>query len=486
MMRRVLLVIACLAYATRASGQPINPADYLPLGQGFQWQYERIAGSGPSDLHLEVTDVTVAESGTRYFIEVPSNAGNLGLRLEYATDGSLRLRAVQADLNELLDDLPLDPSATADVQFMPPVLLGAASLVLGNAVVQTPVDTVFDADLQTNIGQVDLDVHSTGTITASWDPASSPTGVPAGSFADVVMLSLDVSLTFSENTFDTEGTVNEHIVGVLARGVGFVQLQVGDATYGLVRAIVNGVPIGDFPQYEDIVGLAFTVVPSLISLNGRALGEASSGNVALHDIRLSQTVYGKGQLDAVLDHPSATGVPVSIDGPIKSKKDGTGHVKLEGKTKVGDQKITFNAKQPLDPTSTSFDLTAKVGKTKVVIPIGIVPVVSGDVRVSFDGFVDESADPGSTRKLVSNGRLRIGEVEYAIVAKEKLTVKKDGTHKHVYNIKPVEKDDKTVVHVEATATSAADFSIFKLKPTLYKREVKKKDVSGIVADVVQP
>jgi hypothetical protein len=482
---RVLLVIACLADAMRASGQPIQPADYLPLGQGFQWQYERIGGSGPSDLHLEVTDVNVADSGTRYFIEVPSDGVNLGLRLEFATDGSLRLRAVQADLNELLDDLPLDPSATADVQFMPPVLLGAASLVPGSAVVQTPVDTVFDADLQTNVGQIDLDVHSTGTITASWDPAASPTVVPAGSFPDVVMFSLDVSLTFSEDVFDTQGTVNELITGVLARGVGFVQLQVGDTTYALDRAIVNGVPIGNFPQYEDIVGLAFTVAPPLISLDGRALGEASSGNVALHDVRLSQTVYGKGQLNAVLDHPAATGVPISIDGPIKAKNDGTAHVKLDGKTKVGDQKIKFNAKQPLDTTSTTFDLTAKVGKTKVVIPIGIVPVVSGDVRLSFDGFVDQSADPGSTRKLVSNGRLRIGEVEYPIVAHEKLKVKKDGSHQHTYNVKAVDKDT-TVVHVEASATSAADFTISKLKPTLYKREVKKGSLSGITADVVQP
>ena len=45
--------------------QAINPADYLPLGQGFQWQYERVAGSGPSDLHVEVADVNVTvDAGT--------------------------------------------------------------------------------------------------------------------------------------------------------------------------------------------------------------------------------------------------------------------------------------------------------------------------------------------------------------------------------------------------------------------------------------
>jgi hypothetical protein len=43
-----------------------------------------------------------------------------------------------------------------------------------------------------------------------------------------------------------------------------------------------------------------------------------------------------------------------------------------------------------------------------------VPVVSDDVRLSFDGFVDQSAQAGSIRKLDSNGRLSLGDVEYAM------------------------------------------------------------------------
>jgi hypothetical protein len=482
---RVPVLIACLlASATRASAQSIAPADYLPLAQGTQWQFERVAGSGPADLHLEVTDVEVADTGTRYFISVPLDDANVGFRLEFATDGSLRLRAVKADLNELLDDLPLDPSATADVQFSPPVLLGAASLVPGSAVVQTPIDEVFDADLTTNIGQVDLDVHATGTITATWDPATSPTVTPAGSFPDVVSLAIDMSLTFFEDVFDTDGTVNGRITAVLARNVGFVELDVDGTHYALDRAIVNGMPIGNFPQYEDIVGLAFTV-PPLICLDRRALGEASGGGITLRDIRLSQTLYGKGQLDAVLDQPPATGVPISIKGPTKAKADGTMHVKLEGKTTILDQKAKLLVKQLLDPTSTTLELSVKVGKTATVIPIGIVPVVSGDVRISLDGLVDQSADPGNERTLLSNGRLLLGEIEYPIVAKEKLKVKKDGTHKHSYKFKTTD-NDTVIVNAEATSTNAADFTFSKLKPKLFKREFGKSKVSGITAEVVQP
>jgi hypothetical protein len=481
---RGLAVLVCLAGATGASAQTIRPMDYLPLGQGAQWQLQRVAGSGPADLHLEVTDVTVADSGTRYFVEIPGSAGNLGLQLEYTTDGSLRLRSVEGDLNEALDGLPLDPSATADVSFMPPVLLGAATLVPGSASVTTPVDTEFDADLETNIGSVDLDVHTTGTITATWIPAPSPAVTPAGSFSDVVGFGLDASLTFSENTFDTTGNVKLHLDAVLARGVGFVQITVDDTTYALVRAIVNGAPIGDFPQYEDIVAMSFTM-PPVIVLNGRALGEASSGDVKLHDARLSQTIYGRGQLDAVLDLPAATGVPVSISGPTKAKGDGTLMVDLEGKTKVGDQKVKFHAKQRLDPTSTSLPLTVKVGKTSTVVPIGIVPIVTGNVRISLDGLVDQSAQAGSERKLACNGRLFLGDVEYQIIAKEKLKVKKDGTRKRTYNFKPTDKDVMTV-HAEATSTSAADFTFSKVKPTVFKHEVKNSKVSGVAAEVVEP
>ena len=481
---RALAVLVCLAGATRASAQAISPADYFPLGQGAQWQLQRTAGSGPSDLHLEVTDVTTADSGTRYFMEVPGSAGNLGLRFEYATDGTLRLRSVEGDLNQVLDDLPLDPSATADVAFMPPVVLGPATLVPGSTVVQTPIDTEFDADLDTNVGSIDLDVHATGMITATWNPVAGPVVTPAGSFSDVVGLTLDVSLNFFEDTLGSDGNVRITIDAVLARGVGFVQATTEGTTYALVRAIVNGMPIGDFPQYEDIVAMSFTM-PPVIVLNGRALGEASSGDVKLHDARLSQTIYGRGQLDAILDVPAATGVPVSISGPTKAKGDGTLMVDLEGKTKVGDQKITFVAKQRLDPTATSLPLKIKVGKTSTVVPVGLVPIVTGAVRISLDGLVDQSAQAGNERKLACNGRLFVGDVEYPIIAKEKLKVKKDGTRKRTYNFKPTDKDVMTV-HAEATSTSAADFTFSKVKPTVFKHEFKGSTVSGVAAEVVEP
>src|SRR5262245_2289412 len=153
---RALAVIVCLAVATTVSAQTIRPVDYLPLSQGAQWQFEKVTGSAPTNLHVEVTDVNVTDTGTRYLLEVPLSDLDVALRLEYATDGSLRLRAVMADLNKLLDGLPLDPSATADVMFSPPVLLGDAMLVLGSATVQTPVDTQFNADLDSNIGHVSL------------------------------------------------------------------------------------------------------------------------------------------------------------------------------------------------------------------------------------------------------------------------------------------------------------------------------------------
>jgi hypothetical protein len=124
-----LAAIVCFGMCSGVSAQTIRPVDYFPLALGSQWQYERVTGSGPSNLHLEVTQVTMADTGTRYFIDVPLADLDLGLRVEYATDGSLRLRAVKADLNKLLDGLPLDPSATADVQFSPPVLLADSMLV---------------------------------------------------------------------------------------------------------------------------------------------------------------------------------------------------------------------------------------------------------------------------------------------------------------------------------------------------------------------
>ena len=479
-----LALMSCLFAASPATAQPISPADYLPLGQGAEWQFERASGSGRSKLRLEVTDVNVTDTGTRYAIAIPVDDVQLGMRLEFATDGSLVLRAVTIDLNELLDDLPFDPGATGDLQFQPPVLLGAASLVPGSAIAETPVNTDFTAELDTDIGDVSVDVHVTGAVTSTWDPAPSAAVTPAGTFTDVVVLTLDIALTFSEDDFDSDAAVNERISFALARDVGFVQVGTGDSTYALIRAVVNGIPIGDFPQYEDIVGLAF-VVPPVISLHGRALGNASSGDILLHDIRLSQALQGKTQLDAILDHPAATGVPVSIHGPAKARGDGRLKVDLKGKTVILDQKVKFHVQQLVDPGSTTLELTAKVGGASVVIPIGIEPVVSGDIRVSLDGLVDQSTATGSERTLVSDGRLFVGEVEYPIVAKEKLKTKKDGTRSRTYKIKPTG-NDTVVVHAEATSTSAADFTITKLKPTLFKRAVPKSQVSGITATVVAP
>jgi hypothetical protein len=481
---RALVLVAWLVFAPRVSAQPINPRDYLPLGEGAEWQLKRVAGSGPSNLHLEITDVNVTDTGTRYVFDIPVDDVHLGMRLEFATDGSLVLRAIEIDLNELLDDLPFDPGATGDLQFTPPVLLGPALLVPGSAVFETRVDTEFTANLDTSIGDAEVDVQTKGTLTSTWDPAASPAVTPGGSFADVVALAIDFSLTFTEDVFDSDASVNERIAFVLARDVGFVEVRIGDSSYVLERAIVNGIPIGDFPQYEDIVGLAFAV-PPMISLHGRALGDATGGDIVLHDIRLSHALDGKAQLDAVLDHPSVTGVPVSIHGPAKARGDGRLNVELKGKTVIVDRKVKFHVKQLVDPTSTTLELTAKLGDASVVIPIGIEPAVSGDVRVSLDGLVDQSADAGSERTLVSEGRLLIGEVEYPIVVKEKLKVKKDGTRSHTYKIKPAG-DDTVVVHAEATSTSAADFTITKLKPTLFQRAVPKSEVSGVTAEVVQP
>jgi hypothetical protein len=480
----MLALIACLAGAPRARAQAISPADYLPLAEHAEWQLDRVSGSGKSKLRLEVTDVNVTDTGTRYVIDVPVDDVHLGMRLEFATDASLVLRAVTIDLNELLDDLPFDPGATGDLQFQPPVLLGTASVVPGSAVAQTPVDTEFNAELDTDIGDVSVDVQVTGAVTSTWDPATSPTVTPAGSFDDVVTLALDIALRFSEDEFDSDETVEERVGFVLARGVGFVQVQSGDSTYALNRAVVNGVPIGNYAQYEDIVGLSFAV-PPVISLDGRARGNASSGDFVLHDIRLSHTLQGKAQLDAVLDHPTATGVPVSVGGPTSAKKDGRLKLDLTGKTVVLDQKVKLHVKQIVDPTSTTLDLTAKIGGTSVVIPIGIEPVVSGDVRISLDGLVDQSTGSGGERTLTSDGRLLLGDVEYPVVAKEKLKTKKDGTRARTYKFKPTG-NDTVVVHAEATSTSAADFTVTKIKPTLFKLAVPKSQVTNVVPTVVQP
>src|SRR4029077_9072435 len=68
--RAACLVLAG-ALASRASAQTIAPADFLPLGAGAQWLYERGSGSGPTQVRLNVVDVNQADSGTRYLVEVP-------------------------------------------------------------------------------------------------------------------------------------------------------------------------------------------------------------------------------------------------------------------------------------------------------------------------------------------------------------------------------------------------------------------------------
>lgn len=482
-LRWIILVIASGALAARASAQAIAPADFLPLGPGAQWLFERATGTGPTQVRLEVIDVNEASSGTRYLLEVPFEGVSTRLRLEFATDGRLLLRALEAQLNEILEDVPFDPEATADVQFDPPALLGEPMLVPGSAVTQTPVDTELDADLDTGIGSVDLDIHVTGTITATWEPAE-PIDTPAGRFDDVVRLVVDLNLRFSEDVFDSDVTVTERIDGVLARGVGFVQLRLGDATYGLLRAVIDGRPIGDFPQYEDLVGLAF-MVPPVLALDGRASGEAAVGDLVLHDIRLAHALYGRASLDAVLDHPTVTGVPIHVEGKAAARKDGGLTLELAGKAVVVDRKVNLKVKQRLYPGETTIGLIVKVGDTKTTIPITVAPVPAGAVHVSLDGFVDTSAGSGSERKLSSEGLLRLGDIAYPITCKETLKVKSNGVNKRSYKFRQTG-NDKVVIAVEATSTSAADFTVTSLEPTLFKLGIGKKKVSGLAVEVVGP
>jgi hypothetical protein len=478
------VAVAVVTLARIAAAQSIAPGDYVPFAEGAEWQYEKVSGDGPTNVHLEMTNVSVADTGTRALLSIPIQGLNLALRIELANDGRLLLRAIKADLDELLDDLPLDPTATADVQLDPPPVLGEALLVPGSAVTETPVDEIFDADLKTNVGDVDLDVHATGSITARWDPVAGPVVVPAGTFTDVVGFTIDIALRFAEDEFDSAGTLNVRVGGVLARDVGFIQLDLDGPDYALVRAVLDGTPIGDFPQYEDILGLTFTIPPT-IALHDRALGESASGDLVLHDVRLAQTLTGKAQLDALVDTPSASGVPFTIDGPTTARNDGTLKVAMDGKVTIGAEKVKLTVQQRLDPTATTLDLTAKVNGVTTIIPVGIAPVVSGDVEIRVDGFVDASANPGSERKLSSNGTLRIGEVTYPIVARENLTVKKDGSRKRVYKFKTTD-TEKLVVEVQATSTSAADFTVTKVTPTLFKLAIKNKHVTNVVADVVAP
>src|SRR4029453_6349581 len=95
---RVLALIPWLVAAPRVSAQSISPADYLPLGQGYEWQLNRVSGSGKDKVRLEVTDVNATDTGTRYLIDMPVDDVHLGMRLELPTDGSPVLRAVPIDL----------------------------------------------------------------------------------------------------------------------------------------------------------------------------------------------------------------------------------------------------------------------------------------------------------------------------------------------------------------------------------------------------
>jgi hypothetical protein len=118
-----------------------------------------------------------------------------------------------------------------------------------------------------------------------------------------------------------------------------------------------------------------------------------------------------------------------------------------------------------------------------VIPIGLVPVVSGDLRVSFDGFVDQSAKPGSKRKLVSNGRLRLGEVEYPI-AKETLTVKKTAAARRVQ--RQASRQGQDGRPRRGHGDQCRGLHDFEGEGDAVQRSVKKANVGGVTAEVVEP
>lgn len=472
-----------VVFATRASAQTIAPADYLPLAATPQWLLELVQGNGPGKLRMDVVDVNPVDTGTRYVLEVPIEEITNELRLEITNDGQLLLRALTVDLTKVVEDLPFDPEATAELQLTPPAVLGEAALVPGSAVTTTPVNTEIHAELDTSIGDTDLDIDVTGSITATWSP-TGPVDTAAGSFADVVMLTLAFDLRFFEDDFDSDVTVKDTVDFVLARGVGFVQARIDDTTYRLLRALVGAQTYGEFTQYEDIVGLHFTV-PPLLTLDGRADGEAVSGDLALHDVRLSHTIYGRATLDAILDHPAVTGVAIHVEGKGKARKDGALQVEMDGKTVALDQTVKLNVKQRVDATSATLDLVLKVGKTKATIPIAIQPVAAGTVDIAIDGFVDQSTGTGKTRKLASEGVLRLGDLDYPLACSETLELKNNGQRKHTYQFRQAG-SDKVVLSATATSTSAADFTIKSFEPKLFKLEIPKKQVTGLVADVVEP
>jgi hypothetical protein len=479
----LLLLIACWVPTPRAFAQAIAPEDYLPLGADPEWLLELAQGNGPSKLRIDVIDVNEVETGTRYVLEVPIQDITNKLRLEITNDGQLFLRSLTVDLTKVVEDLPFDPEATAELQLDPPALIGDAQLVPGNATTTTPVDTQLHAELDTSIGDVDVDVNVTGSLTATWSP-TIPVDTAAGIFSDVVVLSLAFDLRFVENDFDSDVTVNETIEFVLARDVGFVQAGTGNTIYRLLRAVVGGQTYGDFTQYEDIVGLHFTV-PPLLTLDARADGEAVRGDLALRDILLTHTLYGKAFLDAILDHPAVTGVAIHLEGKGKARADGALNVVMDGKAFVFDEKVTLKVKQLVDATSTTLDLLLKVGKTKATIPIPIHPLPAGTVDITIDGFVDQSTGTSKTRQLESEGVLRLGDLAYPLACSEKLELKNNGQRKHIYKFRQ-SGNDKIVLKATATSTSAADFTFKAFKPKFFRLAIPKADVTEFEADIVEP
>ena len=105
----------------------------------------------------------------------------------------------------------------------------------GSATTTTPVDTQLHAELDTSIGDVDVDVNVTGSLTATWSP-TIPVDTAAGIFSDVVVLSLAFDLRFVENDFDSDVTVNETIEFVLARP-GPVTLLIANPAGRIVRTL---------------------------------------------------------------------------------------------------------------------------------------------------------------------------------------------------------------------------------------------------------
>src|SRR5690349_20430447 len=96
---RLLALVATLGLAAGASAQAIAPADFLPLGPGAQWSYQKASGSGPAEVRLNVVDVNETSSGTRYLVEVPFETVSGRVRFEIGTDGRLLLRALEAEVN---------------------------------------------------------------------------------------------------------------------------------------------------------------------------------------------------------------------------------------------------------------------------------------------------------------------------------------------------------------------------------------------------